>query len=80
MSRVLFERDLEPEVEKKIKSIAARITKSLNDIKKLGYDSYLSPNHWNIMDGDTHSGQSCAPQHQNIVASFYVTGIDAGDW
>lgn len=66
--------------ERKLKSIARRISKANNELIELGYNSYLSAHgSWNIMNGDSH-GSMAEPLQENVVANFSLNHIDAGDW
>lgn len=68
--------------EKKLASIARRISKANKELIDLGYTSYLSAHgSWNIMNGDSHdSSNSCNALYENVVANFQLQRIDAGDW
>jgi len=75
-----IEKELTKEDEKRIKTNLRKINNGLIDLKEMGYDMYLSPNSLNVCDGETHTGQNCNPDRDVVVASIYVTGVDAGDW
>lgn len=66
--------------EKKLRSIANRISKANKELIELGYTSYLSAHgNWNIMNGDSH-GSKAEPLREKVLASFSLDHIDAGDW
>ena len=77
---IIFEKELSQEDEKKIKSNLRKIANSIDAIKEMGFNLYLSPNTLNVCDGDTHVGLHATPDRDVVVASMSVYGIDAGDW
>lgn len=77
-NRVFIEKELDEETEKKIKKNLIKIGNALHELRGMGYEMYLSPNMLNVCDGDTHPN---GHQDQSVVvASVFVSGIDAGDW
>lgn len=66
--------------EKRLRSIANRITKANKELIKMGYTSYLSAHgNWNVMNGDSH-GDYQQRLDENVVFNFVLDKIDYGDW
>ena len=75
---ITIEKDLSEEQEKRIKSNLRKIGNALQDLTEMGFEMYLSPNSFNVCDGDTHPNGNA--DHSVVVANLSVFNIDAGDW
>ena len=75
---IMFDKEVSPKKEKRIKSNLRKINNALIDLVDMNYNMYLTPNSLNVCDGDTHPGSHA--DRDVVVASIYVRGIDGGDW
>ncbi len=77
---ISIEKEIDDLTEKRIKSNLKKINIALKDLVDMGYNMYLAPNSLNVCDGETHKGNRCEADQSVVVASLFVSGIDAGDW
>lgn len=77
-NRIFINKELSTEDEKRIKTNLRKIGNALHDLREMGYNMYLSPNHLSVCDGDVHPDGEVDRSVE--VATLTVYGIDGGDW
>lgn len=64
---------INPSHTKEILSALNRINKGFQDLNNLGYGIYITPDSVNVMNDSTQN-------HDDVVASISIRGVDCGDW